>query len=584
MDGAFNFAEDADRRIQADNDYVGIVRGLDVVEAAPTPNMTVQVLDGVAYDQTGRRCFVPVDQVLDITQDSNGVPTAVANPGNEKWLSIFIAFDRVLSDPRVDGNGVPLQYLRAESFQFILDQGAENTAGTAAVYTSGNSEPFALTNGATLEISVDGQAPQTVTFNSGDFSNIAAATAAEVAAVITAQVVGVTAADSGGAVAVTSASTGPGASIFAAGGSVLGVFDWPLVPAVGAGGPTRPALRPDALLLADVLVRFGSTSVVDKPDPGGSGGVIDMDTRRETVFEYNGFFSIKAGTITEYAAAFTDALELHIATAGNAHPATAITFDPSAIPADWSALATSPTVQLAFEAVVDDLSQQAAVTGASLVGASATAGPDLTSAGTVQQQLAAVDAAKGSLANANSWAALNTFTGGARVESSVNFRDVAWRLIPRDAAGGVAWVFVRGGQPSPIRKYGVTEQHSLTASPTIYTVDLFDGTTAPIETLTGRITGRVHIWDDNSNPTAATSHDFSAAFYLSAGVNQTVVFDEAISAALETASGATNLSLVQLNAPALSGRLELAVSFAANAGQTRNIAVQWELEVFNSNQ
>ena len=57
-----------------------------------------------------------------------------------------------------------------------------------AVLTSGAAEPFALSNGQQLEVKVDGQSTaQIVTFNAGDFASIGAATAAEVAAVLSTQ-------------------------------------------------------------------------------------------------------------------------------------------------------------------------------------------------------------------------------------------------------------------------------------------------------------------------------------------------------------------------------------------------------------
>jgi hypothetical protein len=58
-----------------------------------------------------------------------------------------------------------------------------------AQLTSHNAQPFVLAAGTTLTIVADGGAPETVTFVAGDFANIAAATAAEVAAKITATMV-----------------------------------------------------------------------------------------------------------------------------------------------------------------------------------------------------------------------------------------------------------------------------------------------------------------------------------------------------------------------------------------------------------
>lgn len=54
----------------------------------------------------------------------------------------------------------------------------------------GNKEPIALFDGATLIVSIDGGAPQTVTFVASDFPDIANATAAQVVATLSAQLAG----------------------------------------------------------------------------------------------------------------------------------------------------------------------------------------------------------------------------------------------------------------------------------------------------------------------------------------------------------------------------------------------------------
>lgn len=345
MDSAFDSAELADQRIVQDNGLTGVLSGL-VVSQEATPDLTVDISAGVAYDGDGQRIAVGSAQNLDLSVDSNAVSTAVATPGNEKWLSVFIAFDRALSDPRIDGNGSPLQYIRAESFQFIVDQGAEASAGTQAVYTSGNSENYALVDGQTLLVSVDGQEPQTATFNTADFAAIGAATAAEVAAVITADITGVSAADSGGNVQMTSDSNGPGASIFVVGGSAAAAFSFPAVKATGSGGPARPALRADAILLADVLLRNSTTQVFDKPDQGSPAGVIDLDTRRQIPFIYSGTgYDVKANTLGEFAVDIADLIQAHVDNAGNAHSATAIAYAPS------SPFSGESTVQDALDAI-----------------------------------------------------------------------------------------------------------------------------------------------------------------------------------------------------------------------------------------
>lgn len=73
--------------------------------------------------------------------------------------------------------------------------------------TSTNTETFAMTNGQTLVLRIDGGAAQTATFNTADFANISLATAAEVAAVINTDITGVTASDATGQVKIDAANS-----------------------------------------------------------------------------------------------------------------------------------------------------------------------------------------------------------------------------------------------------------------------------------------------------------------------------------------------------------------------------------------
>lgn len=92
--------------------------------------------------------------------------------------------------------------------------------------------PYALANGDTLTLAVDGGVPVTVTFNSADFVDITQATAAEVAAVLEAQVQGVAASFEDGRLSLQSATAGATSSLavtaasssalFAAGASDVG--------------------------------------------------------------------------------------------------------------------------------------------------------------------------------------------------------------------------------------------------------------------------------------------------------------------------------------------------------------------------
>ncbi|WP_404370540.1 two-component regulator propeller domain-containing protein [Corallococcus coralloides] len=87
------------------------------------------------------------------------------------------------------------------------------TGTTAAQLLGTATEPFALHPGACLTLAVDGGLPSTVRFASGDFANLAAATAAEVAAALTATHDQLIATASGGRVLLATKSVGPSSAL-----------------------------------------------------------------------------------------------------------------------------------------------------------------------------------------------------------------------------------------------------------------------------------------------------------------------------------------------------------------------------------
>lgn len=131
LNEAFRDLEAADQALITDQSYSGVYQGYSVAQAT-VPDLTVDIAGAsTAYDQFGQRCFNPSLVNLDLSVDSNAASTAVSNPGNEKWLSVFVQFDRNLSDQRFDGNGSPVFFREDESVSFVVVQGAEATAGAA---------------------------------------------------------------------------------------------------------------------------------------------------------------------------------------------------------------------------------------------------------------------------------------------------------------------------------------------------------------------------------------------------------------------------------------------------------------------
>lgn len=108
---------------------------------------------------------------------------------------------------------------------------------TAAARETTAAETFNLTNNTNITVKIDGGTVQTITFLTGNFANIAAATAEEVAAVINAGLVGgkATATSSGTKVTITSDKLGTGSHVEVTGGTANGVLQFATAVVNGTG-------------------------------------------------------------------------------------------------------------------------------------------------------------------------------------------------------------------------------------------------------------------------------------------------------------------------------------------------------------
>lgn len=271
LDEAFTEIEKASQNLAADLGVVGIVANAAVSQHGPVADLSVDVSGpGMAFDSSGQRIFFSALQNVSVATDDGGISTAVSTTGQEKIVSLFLKFDRALSDPRVDGNSLTVFFRRDESFKFLVVQGAQASAGSA-------------------------------------------------------------------------------------------------VP---------PALRSDAVLLADVYRAFGQTQIL-------SNNIVT--TRRQDAYTAAGTLrSFRRGRAIE---ALTDLLTFYNAHAlgtADRHTASAIDFSGSG---NWADGTTNPSgnVESQLDKIVSDL---AATTGAPKIGTAATAGtPNSLSAGTVRSQL-----------------------------------------------------------------------------------------------------------------------------------------------------------------------------------------------------
>lgn len=148
----------------------------------------------------------------------------------------------------------PFNLEPADTLDVDIDGGGPATAtfnATAGTVTSGNSEPFTIGTGDDLQVEVDGGIAQTIIIQSGEVTD-GAATAVEVAAVLTAGLTGATATDSAGDVVITSDSRGTASSIQVIGGTMNSAGMTPLAFVTSLNSGTGNVADIDAVTIAEV--------------------------------------------------------------------------------------------------------------------------------------------------------------------------------------------------------------------------------------------------------------------------------------------------------------------------------------------
>ena len=192
----------------------------------------------------------------------------------------------------------------------------EEINGPRAIAT--NSAPYNIVDGTNVVVAIDGTAGQSIVFSTADFADIAAATSAEVADVINAQITGATAVVIYGLVHILSdAVTDPDAAVEVTGGLAAGIFDFPAL--------TRAPLR--TLGIAQGLT-LGSGNVGDvgavtaQELAGVINDTVDMqglDFAGRPELDALRLFNTNAGTgtLTVAAGPITSALNLDALTASS---------------------------------------------------------------------------------------------------------------------------------------------------------------------------------------------------------------------------------------------------------------------------
>ncbi len=136
LDGGFAGLEEADRAIITDLGLVGVSFG-SCNQRGAGANISIDVNAHLGYDDAGQRIYVPSVVNVPVAADYLAASTDVAVAGRSKILSVFLVFQRNLSDPRLDGNSISVFFDRAESYAIVVKQGAEALSPTAPPLEAG---------------------------------------------------------------------------------------------------------------------------------------------------------------------------------------------------------------------------------------------------------------------------------------------------------------------------------------------------------------------------------------------------------------------------------------------------------------
>ena len=379
LDLAFELLEKADRDLAADVGIYGIISGAEPTPHSPVPDLTVDLTaPGRAYDNLGQRIFFGTGQVVDCSVDHAGLPTEVPVAGQERWLGVFVRFDRLLSDPRTDGNSQQVFFRRDESFEIVVRQGAPAAAGTASKVSLQPDELLVCdvlrSNGQTqiLAPDIDTARRQAFIFAEGDAVQI----------------------NSAGWTALAPATETVQSSLDEADAELTDHF---------AGAARRhPAGDIDYTphgFVASANVQAAIDELVDDLSSTAAG---NPGAKRVGADAAAGApHALPAGNVDGQLSQLLAWINAHISAAAGAHNASAI----AALAHNYI---SGPSVQAQLQEIVDDLQSQAAGLGASQVGNEAAAGsPTSMVAASVKAQLEALLAA----VNLRALKAGDTFSG-----------------------------------------------------------------------------------------------------------------------------------------------------------------------------
>jgi len=402
LDLAFELLELADLNLAADIGAYGISSGAEPTPHSPVPNLTVDLTAPArAYDNLGQRIFFGTGQVVDCSVDLTGIPTEVPVAGQERWLGLFLRFDRLLSDPRTDGNSQQVFFRRDESFEVVVRQGPLGPVGGASKVPLMPDELLVCDvlrkNAQTQILAPDSDVTrrQAFIFAQGDAVEIVSGVWSVLApAVDTVQ-------------------------------AALDEIDSELAGHFGGSARRHPASDIDYTphgFVAAGNVQAALDEVVDDLSASAAG---NPGAQRVGADAVSGTpHALTASNVDSHLSQLLGWLNAHLAAASGAHNA-------SAIAAAVHSYIAGTTVQAQLQEIVSDLAlQTAGSAGASRIGADAVSGsPNALAAGTVDSQLAEL------LADGNNHVGA---TSGAHAASAISVADSGGNLTASNVETALA--------------------------------------------------------------------------------------------------------------------------------------------------
>lgn len=373
MDEAFEWAEDSDLALAVDHGLTGIISGLAPTETIPASMNIALSGPGLATDKLGQRTVIAdTAPLVDCSVDEYGVNTAVQGVGNQKWISVFVGFERTYSDPEIDGNGLEVMTRRWESARIFVRQAAENVDSDPPILVPLLTDALLIcdvqllhlqTAVTTSSISTD-RREDWLHIDTGTFGMITAGTPQEAIEAVWDEL----------------------AIIGVSGGSWSPTQTW--YGSIALAGSSPPV----------TTVSEGLNAIIYDLKRSTGASRIGVATQSGTYLSW-GTTSV-AGALTAVAAAVNG----HIGGAAPYHPASAVSFDDSSWQTAWSETFAYADVEAALNGLVTLLADETTKTGADRIGndiilvpdgSISTGDDDNIPAGSVGTQLDGIGAALG---------------------------------------------------------------------------------------------------------------------------------------------------------------------------------------------